>query len=183
MKRENDNHARRFLFIPLSVSLSLSFPLLRHVSWYAVGYDRDVVEGPKPVAVSIFDEPLVLFRDTSGALQCVSDFCPHRASKLSEGQVREGGMGLSREKGLRCAWVRPLLVLGAQIQKPAAERSRGMACYLAGWCRLCGFARCSDDRNHLGFARMLAMLLEESCVCWKAQPLLRALSICFAYTF
>lgn len=57
-------------------------------SWYAVGYDRDIVEGPKPFAVSIFDEPLMLYRDTSGALQCVGDYCPHRAAKLSEGQVK-----------------------------------------------------------------------------------------------
>lgn len=74
------------------ISLALSFPSFHLVSWYAVGYDRDIVADPKPVAVSIFDEPLVLFRDTSDALQCVSDFCPHRASKLSEGQVREGGV-------------------------------------------------------------------------------------------
>lgn len=58
-----------------------------HLRWYAVGYDKDIVKGPKPFGVSIFDEPLVLYRDSSGALQCVSDFCPHRASKLSEGAV------------------------------------------------------------------------------------------------
>ncbi|CAM9295529.1 unnamed protein product, partial [Hapterophycus canaliculatus] len=59
--------------------------------WYAVGFDKDIVEGPKPYAVSIFDEPMVLYRDSSGALQCVGDFCPHRAAKLSEGQVTEEG--------------------------------------------------------------------------------------------
>lgn len=66
----------------------LVVPSVAPASWYAVGFDRDIVEGPKPYGVSIFDEPLVLYRDNSGALQCVSDFCPHRASKLSEGQVR-----------------------------------------------------------------------------------------------
>lgn len=53
-----------------------------------MGYDKDITKGPKPFGMSIFDEPLVLFRDNSNALQCVSDLCPHRASKLSEGQVR-----------------------------------------------------------------------------------------------
>lgn len=91
-------HARRLAFFVFCVSLSLSI-LLFLVSWYAVGYDRDIVAGPKPVAASIFDEPLVLFRDNSGALQCVSDFCPHRASKLSEGQV--GGGWRRRSTGWR----------------------------------------------------------------------------------
>lgn len=59
--------------------------------WYAVGYDKDIVDGPKPFGVSIFDEPLVLYRDSSGALQCVSDLCPHRAAKLSEGMVTDAG--------------------------------------------------------------------------------------------
>lgn len=54
-----------------------------------MGFDRDIGKGPKPYAVSIFDEPMVVYRDSSGALQCVSDFCPHRAARLSEGQVRE----------------------------------------------------------------------------------------------
>ena len=61
--------------------------MLHYIRWYTVGYDKDNVDGPKPFGVSIFDEPLVLYRDSSGALQCVSDLCPHRASKLSEGMV------------------------------------------------------------------------------------------------
>ena len=56
-------------------------------SWYAVAYERDIPVGEKPFGVTIFDEPLVLYRDGDGILQCVSDFCPHRASKLSEGMV------------------------------------------------------------------------------------------------
>lgn len=70
-----------------------------------MGYDKDIVAGPKPFAVSIFDEPLVLFRDSSGALQCVSDFCPHRASKLSEGQVTGRGRGQRKDRsGAGVGW-------------------------------------------------------------------------------
>ena len=64
----------------------------------------DIAEGPKPFGVSIFDEPLMLFRDTSGALQCVSDFCPHRASKLSEGQVSWNNAQLKGGSSLVYAW-------------------------------------------------------------------------------
>ncbi|CAM9510923.1 unnamed protein product, partial [Discosporangium mesarthrocarpum] len=58
--------------------------------WYGVGYAHDFPAGSKPSVVSVFDEPLVIFRDGDGVLRCVQDLCPHRASKLSEGMVNDG---------------------------------------------------------------------------------------------
>jgi phenylpropionate dioxygenase-like ring-hydroxylating dioxygenase large terminal subunit len=60
--------------------------------WYPVGYERDFEGGKKarPYAVSIFDEPLVLFRDSENNLNCVQDLCTHRAAKLSQGVVAKG---------------------------------------------------------------------------------------------
>ncbi len=92
-------------------------------SWYAVGFDRDIVAGPKPFGVSIFDEPLVLFRDNSGAIQCVSDVCPHRAAKLSEGQVRLRGWRTRAARSLRSqeryrppSWAAKWAMVGSLIQ-------------------------------------------------------------------
>jgi phenylpropionate dioxygenase-like ring-hydroxylating dioxygenase large terminal subunit len=62
--------------------------------WYPVGYERDFEGGKKarPYAVSIFDEPLVLFRDSENNLNCVQDLCTHRAAKLSQGIVEKGNL-------------------------------------------------------------------------------------------
>lgn len=79
--------------------------LFSYDSWYAVAYDSDIVEGPKLFGVSIFDEPLVLYRDKSGALQCVSDFCPHRASKLSEGQASDVEVANCDKTAVQCSCV------------------------------------------------------------------------------
>lgn len=59
--------------------------------WYPVSYSVDIEDGPRPHGVSVFDEPLVLWRDSTGSIQAARDVCPHRASKLSDGQVTNEG--------------------------------------------------------------------------------------------
>jgi len=60
--------------------------------WYPLGVANEMVGGTKaPIPVSIFDHEMVLFKDAKGEWQCVKDFCPHRAAKLSQGQVTEDG--------------------------------------------------------------------------------------------
>ena len=54
-------------------------------AWYAAGWDRELATAP--LAVTALDEPLVLFRDTSGAVQALEDRCPHRFAPLSRGKV------------------------------------------------------------------------------------------------
>ena len=53
--------------------------------WYVGGLAKDV--GAKPVAVTVCNEPLVLFRGASGKLGCLGDRCPHKRAPLSMGKV------------------------------------------------------------------------------------------------
>ena len=53
--------------------------------WQPVARSRDL--SAKPVAASIAGNQIAVFRTTSGGLGAVSDVCPHRRMKLSEGEV------------------------------------------------------------------------------------------------
>src|SRR5262249_10717196 len=54
--------------------------------WYAVGKSVQV-KRDKPHAVKALGRNLVLWRDTSGKLHCLEDYCPHRGARLSGGEV------------------------------------------------------------------------------------------------
>ncbi len=58
-------------------------------SWYPVALVEDLPRD-RPAAFSIHDLRFVLFRDNEGALGCLRDRCPHRAARLSDGQVIDG---------------------------------------------------------------------------------------------
>lgn len=60
-------------------------PYLKN-AWYAASWEQDL--GAAPVAVTMLDEPIVLFRDTGGKVNALQDTCPHRFAPLSRGQVR-----------------------------------------------------------------------------------------------
>lgn len=57
--------------------------------WYPVIFVQDL---PKdlPHSFSLYDEPFVLFRNQEGRLACLTDCCPHRAARLSDGQIIDG---------------------------------------------------------------------------------------------
>ena len=57
--------------------------------WYPITFCQDLPKN-SPYSFSIYDEPLVIFRDGNGKLICVSGICPHRAAKLSDGQIIDG---------------------------------------------------------------------------------------------
>ncbi len=57
--------------------------------WYPVTFLQDFPKD-RPYPFSLYDEPLVLFRDSKRQLVCLKDLCPHRAAKLSDGQVIDG---------------------------------------------------------------------------------------------
>lgn len=57
--------------------------------WYPVTFAQDMPKD-QPLAFSLYDEPLVLFRDKNGQLGCLVDRCSHRAAKLSDGQIIDG---------------------------------------------------------------------------------------------
>jgi len=57
--------------------------------WYPVAFLQDLPKD-RPYSFSLYDEPLVLFRNQEGKLVCLIDRCPHRAAKLSDGQIIDG---------------------------------------------------------------------------------------------
>ncbi|MEH2233204.1 MAG: Rieske 2Fe-2S domain-containing protein [Nostoc sp.] len=57
--------------------------------WYPVTFVKDLPAN-RPHSFSLYDEPLVLFKDKDGQLICLADRCPHRTAKLSEGQIIDG---------------------------------------------------------------------------------------------
>ena len=57
-------------------------------AWYPVCFVRELRN--KPVAVTLFGDPLVLFRDATGTAAALSDRCPHRNVPLSLGRVHNG---------------------------------------------------------------------------------------------
>ena len=57
--------------------------------WYPVTFLKDLPPH-RPHSFSLYDEPLVLFRNKQEKLVCLIDRCPHRAAKLSDGQIIDG---------------------------------------------------------------------------------------------
>jgi vanillate O-demethylase monooxygenase subunit len=54
-------------------------------AWYVAGWSIDLERG-KPFALSILDEPIVLYRTASGRLVALEDRCVHRLAPLSLGR-------------------------------------------------------------------------------------------------
>ena len=54
-------------------------------AWYMAAWARDIEA--KPVAITIINDPIVIFRTGRGSLGALYDVCPHRAVPLSLGTV------------------------------------------------------------------------------------------------
>ena len=59
-------------------------PFLRN-QWYTAATSAELDD--KPLARTICNEPLVLFRGGSGNVAALTDRCPHRKAPLSSGEV------------------------------------------------------------------------------------------------
>lgn len=57
--------------------------------WYPVIFVQDLPKN-RPYGFTIYDQSFVLFRNQSGKWICLKDLCPHRAAKLSDGQIIDG---------------------------------------------------------------------------------------------
>lgn len=53
--------------------------------WYVVARSNEVKNQPFPVI--LWQQPIVIYRDSSGTIHALEDRCPHRQVKLSHGQV------------------------------------------------------------------------------------------------
>lgn len=58
-------------------------------AWYPVATSSKLGRN-QALAVELFGEPLVLFRDATGSPVCLKDRCPHRSVPLSVGRVDSG---------------------------------------------------------------------------------------------
>ena len=72
--------------IPVTGQLS-ALPLRKH--WY-VACEASELSTDSPLAATVLDTPLVLFRNASGQPAALLDRCPHRNVPLSEGFVHGG---------------------------------------------------------------------------------------------
>ena len=54
-------------------------------AWYVAAWGPDLV-GEKPFSIRILDEPIVIYRTTSGRLAALQDRCVHRLARLSLGR-------------------------------------------------------------------------------------------------
>lgn len=54
-------------------------------AWYMAAWSQDVVD--KPLALTVLNDPLVIFRGVHGEVGVLFDVCPHRAVPLSLGRV------------------------------------------------------------------------------------------------
>ena len=63
-------------------------------AWYVVAWSRDL--GDAPVAITVLNQPVVVFRDPDGRASVLEDRCPHRHVPLS--------LGCRDPKGLRCGY-------------------------------------------------------------------------------
>ncbi len=59
-------------------------------AWYAAAYSDEVAGSP--LARTVLDSKLVLFRDDQGEVGVILDRCPHRFSPLSAGKIVDGAL-------------------------------------------------------------------------------------------
>ena len=57
--------------------------------WYVASLSKHLTNAP--IKVTMLGADLVLFRDTDGAAQCISNVCPHRGSSLADGVLYKDG--------------------------------------------------------------------------------------------
>ncbi|GET38947.1 aromatic ring-hydroxylating dioxygenase subunit alpha [Microseira wollei] len=94
--------------------------------WYPIIFVQDLPQ-KRPYGFSVYDEPLVLFRDANGKFGCLQDICPHRTAKLSQGQVVDGKLeclyhGWQFNANGKCLHI-PQLSPGSKIPHNACVKS------------------------------------------------------------
>ena len=82
--------------------------MVEETHWHPVALAEAVVG--QPLAATLLDRPLVLWRDGMGVVHAWADQCPHRGSKLSMGKITNGKLecgyhGWQFEPDGRCALV------------------------------------------------------------------------------
>ncbi|KAL7566793.1 hypothetical protein ACA910_019384 [Epithemia clementina (nom. ined.)] len=99
--------------------------------WYALTFSSYVPNPSQSAEVTpaaVFGQPLVLWREVdNGPIYCADDVCPHRATALSEGRVRNGtltcyyhGWQFSGQQNGACQAI-PQLAPGARLPQASSK--------------------------------------------------------------
>ena len=59
------------------------------LGWYAVCSAREL-ENKNPYFFTMYNEPLVIYRDKESKLRCIKDLCPHRGASFIGGELIDG---------------------------------------------------------------------------------------------
>ena len=59
------------------------------LGWYATCSSR-AVKRDELYLFSMYNEPLILYRDKDLNVKCIKDMCPHRGASFTGGQIKEG---------------------------------------------------------------------------------------------
>ena len=99
------------------MSVETIAPFLRN-AWYVAAWPEEI--GDEPLARTIMNEPIVLFRDADGRAAALEDRCCHRGAPLTHGSVVAEGIqcgyhGLVYDRAGRC------------VRVPGQERIAGEA--------------------------------------------------------
>ena len=76
--------------IPKDIYDKIDLKNMKHY-WYPVEISSKITK-EKPQGLTLFEEPIVLYRDSKGVVNCAVDSCPHRSAKLSLGNMRDGNL-------------------------------------------------------------------------------------------
>ncbi|MCK0150134.1 aromatic ring-hydroxylating dioxygenase subunit alpha [Marivita sp. S6314] len=60
--------------------------------WYPVAKSVEI-KSDRPYGAVALGRKLVLWRDGTGDIRCIEDFCPHRGAPLSYGEIHDGNIG------------------------------------------------------------------------------------------
>lgn len=100
--------------------------------WYVILESREVKRN-RPVGVVRLSEKLVIWRDSQGKVNAISDLCPHLGASLSHGKVHEDWIacpfhGMAYDKYGKCQYVP---ALGQNSPVPKSLRNRPYQSYEA----------------------------------------------------
>ena len=59
------------------------------LGWYSV-LSSSSLEANKLYSFTMFNEPLIIYKDKNSNVKCIKDLCPHRGASFIGGQIKEG---------------------------------------------------------------------------------------------
>ncbi len=59
------------------------------LGWYAVCSIKELEED-KPYFFTMYNEPLMVYKDKDSTLRCIKDLCPHRGASFRGGEIKDG---------------------------------------------------------------------------------------------